>query len=143
MNEALRDWVTNVDSTFYLIGTVAGPAPIPGDGARLPGGDRQETRTQLQARGRLPDSLVACIGGGSNAMNHPFWMAPALRSSALKPQAMASKPASTPPASNGGVPGVLHGNHLLLGRRRPDHRRPLDFRRPGLPRHRPGTRLVA
>jgi tryptophan synthase beta chain len=75
MNEALRDWVTNVESTFYCIGTVAGPHPYPmmvRDFQCIIG---RETREQImQAEGRLPDSLIACIGGGSNAMGlfHPF-----------------------------------------------------------------------
>ena len=85
MNEALRDWVTNVDSTFYLIGTVAGPHPYPAMVRDFQAVIGKETRDQMQAQeGRLPDSLVACIGGGSNAMGlfHPFLMTPALKSSA-------------------------------------------------------------
>ncbi|MBF3199568.1 tryptophan synthase subunit beta, partial [Pseudomonas aeruginosa] len=75
MNEALRDWVTNVDSTFYLIGTVAGPHPYPAMVRDFQAVIGKETREQLaEKEGRLPDSLVACIGGGSNAMGlfHPF-----------------------------------------------------------------------
>jgi tryptophan synthase beta chain len=75
MNEALRDWVTNVDDTFYCIGTAAGPHPYPAHGARFPVVIGEETREQMMEReGRLPDSLVACIGGGSNAIGlfHPF-----------------------------------------------------------------------
>ncbi|HEY4404360.1 MAG TPA: tryptophan synthase subunit beta, partial [Xanthobacteraceae bacterium] len=75
MNEALRDWVTNVHSTYYCIGTVAGPHPYPAMVRDFQSVIREETRTQMQeAEGRLPDSLVACIGGGSNAMGlfHPF-----------------------------------------------------------------------
>ncbi|MFX5038473.1 tryptophan synthase subunit beta, partial [Acinetobacter baumannii] len=69
MNEALRDWVTNVDSTFYLIGTVAGPHPYPAMVRDFQAVIGKETREQLaEKEGRLPDSLVACIGGGSNAM---------------------------------------------------------------------------
>ena len=69
MNEALRDWVTNVDSTFYCIGTIAGPHPYPMMVRDFQSIIGRETREQLQeAEGRLPDSLVACIGGGSNAM---------------------------------------------------------------------------
>ena len=68
MNEALRDWVTNVADTYYLIGTVAGPHPYPAMVRDFQAVIGKETRDQLQAQeGRLPDSLVACIGGGSNA----------------------------------------------------------------------------
>ena len=75
MNEALRDWVTNVADTFYCIGTVAGPHPYPMMVRDFQCVIGNETRAQMQeAEGRLPDSLIACIGGGSNAMGlfHPF-----------------------------------------------------------------------
>src|SRR5476649_941131 len=75
MNEALRDWVTNVTDTFYCIGTVAGPHPYPMMVRDFQSVIGEETREQMQAaEGRLPDSLIACIGGGSNAMGlfHPF-----------------------------------------------------------------------
>jgi tryptophan synthase beta chain len=75
MNEALRDWVTNVSDTFYCIGTVAGPHPYPGMVRDFQSVIGNETRTQMQeAEGRLPDSLIACVGGGSNAIGlfHPF-----------------------------------------------------------------------
>src|SRR5436305_204599 len=75
MNEALRDWVTNVHDTYYCIGTVAGPHPYPAMVRDFQSVIGVETRAQLQqAEGRLPDSLIACIGGGSNAMGlfHPF-----------------------------------------------------------------------
>src|SRR6202165_4322159 len=75
MNEALRDWVTNVGSTFYCIGTIAGPHPYPMMVRDFQSIIGRETREQMQqAEGRLPDSLIACIGGGSNAMGlfHPF-----------------------------------------------------------------------
>src|SRR5205085_2960847 len=75
MNEALRDWVTNVENTFYCIGTVAGPHPYPMMVRDFQCVIGRETREQLMAaEGRLPDSLIACIGGGSNAMGlfHPF-----------------------------------------------------------------------
>ena len=68
MNEALRDWVTNVESTFYLIGTVAGPHPYPAMVRDFQSVIGRETREQIMAaEGRLPDTLVACVGGGSNA----------------------------------------------------------------------------
>ena len=75
MNEALRDWVTNVEDTFYCIGTVAGPHPYPAMVRDFQSIIGYETREQMQeAEGRMPDSLIACIGGGSNAMGlfHPF-----------------------------------------------------------------------
>ncbi len=75
MNEALRDWVTNVADTFYCIGTAAGPHPYPAMVRDFQSIIGNETRVQMQEmEGRLPDSLVACIGGGSNAIGlfHPF-----------------------------------------------------------------------
>ncbi|KPW91616.1 Tryptophan synthase beta chain, partial [Pseudomonas syringae pv. cerasicola] len=75
LNEALRDWVTNVDDTFYLIGTVAGPHPYPAMVRDFQAIIGKETKEQMQEKeGRLPDSLIACVGGGSNAMGlfHPF-----------------------------------------------------------------------
>ena len=75
MNEAMRDWVSNVDDTFYIIGTVAGPHPYPVLVRDLQSIIGRETRQQcLEATGRLPDALVACVGGGSNAIGlfHPF-----------------------------------------------------------------------
>jgi len=105
MNEALRDWVTNVDNTFYMIGTVAGPHPYPTlvrDFQAIIG--REAHQQMLEREGRLPDSLVACIGGGSNAMGlfHPF--TPKYRWSAWKRPVTASTPASTPPASRAARP---------------------------------------
>jgi tryptophan synthase beta chain len=75
MNEALRDWVANVEDTYYLIGTAAGPHPFPMMVRDFQSVIGQEVRTQLHEQaGRLPDTLVACIGGGSNAIGlfHPF-----------------------------------------------------------------------
>jgi tryptophan synthase beta chain len=75
LNEAMRDWVTNVDNTFYIIGTVAGPHPYPAMVRDFQAVIGRETRSQiLQQEGRLPDALVACVGGGSNAIGlfHPF-----------------------------------------------------------------------
>jgi len=75
LNEAMRDWVTNVDSTFYIIGTVAGPHPYPAMVRDFQAVIGRETRSQiLEREGRLPDALVACVGGGSNAIGlfHPF-----------------------------------------------------------------------
>jgi len=116
MNEALRDWVTNVHNTFYCIGTVAGPHPYPMMVRDFQSVIGIETRTQMQAaEGRLPDSLVACIGGGSNAMGlfHPF-----LDDSSIEifgVEAAGHGLAQLHAASiAGGRPGVLHGNRTYL-----------------------------
>jgi tryptophan synthase beta chain len=116
MNEALRDWVTNVADTFYCIGTVAGPHPYPmmvRDFQCIIG---RETRAQMQeAEGRLPDSLIACIGGGSNAMGlfHPFLDD---RSVAIYGVEAAGHGLTNLHAASiaGGRPGVLHGNRTYL-----------------------------
>src|SRR5512145_1457821 len=82
MNEALRDWVTNVHDTFYLIGTAAGPHPYPAMVRDFQAVIGRETRAQMLAQeGRLPDSLVACIGGGSNAIGlfHEFLDEPSVK----------------------------------------------------------------
>src|SRR5436853_1053088 len=116
MNEALRDWVTNVETTFYCIGTVAGPHPYPMMVRDFQSIIGRETREQmLAAEGRLPDSLIACIGGGSNAMGlfHPFLDDPGIEifgveaaGHGLDKQHAASL--------TGGRPGVLHGNRTFL-----------------------------
>jgi tryptophan synthase beta chain len=116
MNEALRDWVTNVDSTFYCIGTVAGPHPYPAMVRDFQSVIGTETREQmLEAEGRLPDSLVACIGGGSNAMGlfHPFLDD---REVAIYGVEAAGHGLSGLHAASlsGGKPGVLHGNRTYL-----------------------------
>ena len=73
MNEALRDWVANVEDTYYIIGTAAGPHPYPAMVRNFQSVIGDEVREQMQeAEGRLPDTLVACIGGGSNGVFHPF-----------------------------------------------------------------------
>jgi len=116
MNEALRDWVTNVHDTFYCIGTVAGPHPYPGMVRDFQSIIGRETREQLQeAEGRLPDSLVACIGGGSNAMGlfHPFLDDPSVEIYGV--EAAGHGLHSLHAASiTGGRPGVLHGNRTYL-----------------------------
>ena len=116
MNEALRDWVTNVDTTFYCIGTVAGPHPYPAMVRDFQSVIGTETREQmLEAEGRLPDSLVACIGGGSNAMGlfHPFLDD---REVAIYGVEAAGHGLSGLHAASlsGGKPGVLHGNRTYL-----------------------------
>jgi len=116
MNEALRDWVTNVANTFYCIGTVAGPHPYPAMVRDFQCVIGDETRQQMQeAEGRLPDSLLACIGGGSNAMGlfHPFLDD---RSVAIYGVEAAGHGLDQLHAASiaGGRPGVLHGNRTYL-----------------------------
>ena len=118
MNEAMRDWVTNVDETFYCIGTVAGPHPYPEmvrDFQTIIG---KETREQMQEQeGRLPDSLVACIGGGSNAMGlfHPFLDDEGIEIIGVEAGGHGVDDRMEHAASiSGGRPGVLHGNRTYL-----------------------------
>ena len=116
MNEALRDWVTNVSSTFYCIGTVAGPHPYPAMVRDFQSIIGRETREQMmEAEGRLPDSLIACIGGGSNAMGlfHPFLDD---RAVAIYGVEAAGHGLTQLHAASiaGGRPGVLHGNRTYL-----------------------------
>ena len=120
MNDALRDWVTNVRDTFYCIGTVAGPHPYPAmvrDFQRIIG---RETRWQLEEQegaGRLPDSVVAAIGGGSNAMGlfHPFLDDASVRIIGVEAGGKGVDERMMHCASlTGGRPGVLHGNRTYL-----------------------------
>ena len=117
MNEALRDWVTNVDSTFYMIGTVAGPHPYPAMVRDFQAVIGKETREQMLAQeGRLPDSLVACIGGGSNAMGlfHPFLDDTGIDIIGVEAAGHGIETGKHAASLNGGVPGVLHGNRTFL-----------------------------
>lgn len=117
MNEALRDWVTNVDSTFYMIGTVAGPHPYPAMVRDFQAVIGKETREQMMAQeGRLPDSLVACIGGGSNAMGlfHPFLDDTSVEIIGVEAAGHGIATGKHAASLNGGVPGVLHGNRTFL-----------------------------
>src|SRR5690606_9620946 len=117
MNAALRDWVTNVDSTFYLIGTVAGPHPYPAMVRDFQAVIGKETREQLaEKEGRLPDSLVACIGGGSNAMGlfHPFLDDASVKIVGVEAAGHGIETGKHAASLNGGVPGVLHGNRTFL-----------------------------
>jgi tryptophan synthase beta chain len=118
MNEALRDWVTNVRSTFYCIGTVAGPHPYPAMVRDFQSIIGRETREQmLEREGRLPDSLVACIGGGSNAMGlfHPFLDDEGVRIIGVEAGGHGVDERNEHAASlTGGRPGVLHGNRTYL-----------------------------
>ncbi|MGY6531553.1 tryptophan synthase subunit beta [Glycocaulis sp.] len=117
MNEALRDWVTNPDDTFYVIGTVAGPHPYPAMVRDFQSVIGREARAQMLDRiGRLPDAAVACIGGGSNAMGlfYPFLEDENVRLIGVE---AAGKGVDTPDHAaslNGGKPGILHGNRTYL-----------------------------
>jgi tryptophan synthase beta chain len=117
MNEALRDWVTNVSDTFYCIGTVAGPHPYPAMVRDFQSIIGRETREQLErAEGRLPDSLVACIGGGSNAMGlfHPFLDEPGIEIYGVEAAGHGIASGQHAASIAGGRPGVLHGNRTYL-----------------------------
>ena len=120
MNDALRDWVTNVRDTFYCIGTVAGPHPYPAMVRDFQSIIGRETRAQLAAQegeGRLPDSVIAAIGGGSNAMGmfHPFLDDPSVRIIGVEAGGKGVDERMQHCASlTGGRPGVLHGNRTYL-----------------------------
>jgi tryptophan synthase beta chain len=113
MNEALRDWVANVEDTYYLIGTVAGPHPYPAMVRDFQTVIGDEVRAQLmQAEDRLPDTLVACVGGGSNAMGlfHPFLDDPDVAMIGVEAAGEGIASGRHAASLNGGAPGVLHGN---------------------------------
>jgi tryptophan synthase beta chain len=117
MNEALRDWVTNVTNTFYCIGTVAGPHPYPMMVRDFQSIIGNETRAQLlDAEGRSPDSLIACIGGGSNAMGlfHPFLDEPHIEIYGVEAAGHGLSTGLHAASIAGGRPGVLHGNRTYL-----------------------------
>jgi tryptophan synthase beta chain len=117
MNEALRDWVTNVESTFYLIGSVAGPHPYPAMVRDFQAVIGNEVRTQIMAKeGRLPDTLVACVGGGSNAMGlfHPFLDDPDVRMIGVEAEGHGIETGEHAAALSAGSPGVLHGSRSYL-----------------------------
>ncbi|MEZ5726425.1 MAG: tryptophan synthase subunit beta [Paracoccaceae bacterium] len=118
MNDALRDWVTNVRDTFYCIGTVAGPHPYPAMVRDFQSIIGRETKQQMmRAEGRLPDSVIACIGGGSNAMGlfHPFIDDPEVRIIGVEAGGHGVDERMEHCASlTGGRPGVLHGNRTYL-----------------------------
>ena len=117
MNEALRDWVANVDDTFYIIGTVAGPHPYPAMVRDFQSIIGKETKVQMQEReGRLPDTLVACIGGGSNAMGlfHPFLDDKDVNIIGVEAGGLGLDTPDHAASLAGGKPGVLHGNRTYL-----------------------------
>ncbi len=117
MNEALRDWVANVENTFYIIGTAAGPHPYPSMVRDFQCVIGNEVRAQMQeAEGRLPDTLVACIGGGSNAIGlfHPFLDDPSVEMYGVEAAGHGLDTDKHAASLNGGRPGVLHGNRTYL-----------------------------
>jgi tryptophan synthase beta chain len=117
MNEALRDWVTNVTDTFYCIGTVAGPHPYPMMVRDFQSIIGEETRAQMcELEGRLPNSLIACIGGGSNAMGlfHPFLDDRDVEIYGVEAAGHGLATGLHAASIAGGRPGVLHGNRTYL-----------------------------
>ena len=117
LNEAMRDWVTNIDNTFYIIGTVAGPHPYPAMVRDFQAIIGREARTQiLDQAGRLPDALIACVGGGSNAIGlfHPFLNDESVALYGVEGggDGIASGHHAAPLSA--GTPGVLHGNRTYL-----------------------------
>ncbi|WP_417516424.1 tryptophan synthase subunit beta [Minwuia sp.] len=117
MNEALRDWVTNVENTFYIIGTAAGPHPYPElvrDFQSVIGNEAKEQ--MMEREGRLPDTLVACIGGGSNAIGlfHPFLDDKDVQIVGVEAAGHGIETGEHAASLTGGRPGVLHGNKTYL-----------------------------
>ena len=117
MNEAMRDWVSNVGDTFYIIGTAAGPHPYPAMVRDFQSVIGREAREQLMSRtGRLPDACVAAIGGGSNAIGlfHPFIGDEGVRLIGIEAAGLGLEGNSHAASLQGGRPGVLHGNRTYL-----------------------------
>ena len=117
MNEAMRDWVANVEDTFYIIGTVAGPHPYPMMVRDFQSVIGEEAKEQMrEAEGRLPDVCVACIGGGSNAMGlfHPFLDDASVRLIGVEAGGHGIETGQHAASLTGGRPGVLHGNRTYL-----------------------------
>lgn len=117
LNEAMRDWVTNVDDTFYIIGTVAGPHPYPAMVRDFQSVIGREARQQILAQeGRLPDALVACVGGGSNAIGlfHPFLADENVAIYGVEAGGDGVETGRHAAPLTAGKPGVLHGNRTYL-----------------------------
>ncbi|BAU47298.1 tryptophan synthase subunit alpha [Sulfurifustis variabilis] len=117
LNEAMRDWVTNVDDTFYIIGTVAGPHPYPQMVRDFQSVIGREVRYQIREfEGRLPDALVACVGGGSNAMGlfYPFLDEPQVKLYGVEAAGDGLETGRHAATLCAGRPGVLHGNRTYL-----------------------------
>ena len=117
LNEALRDWVTNVENTFYIIGTVAGPAPYPEMVRDFQSVIGEECLTQMPAMiGRQPDAVVACVGGGSNAMGifYPYIRHEDVRLIGVEAAGLGLSSGKHAASISAGSPGVLHGNRTYL-----------------------------
>jgi tryptophan synthase beta chain len=117
MNEAMRDWVTNVDDTFYIIGTVAGPHPYPALVRDFQAVIGREARQQMQDKtGKLPDALVACVGGGSNAIGlfYPFLSDESVAKYGVEAAGDGIETGRHSAPLCVGRPGVLHGNRTYL-----------------------------
>ncbi|MES9876144.1 MAG: tryptophan synthase subunit beta [Candidatus Sedimenticola sp. PURPLELP] len=117
LNEAMRDWVTNIDNTFYIIGTVAGPHPYPAMVRDFQTVIGREAREQMQRQaGRLPDALVACVGGGSNAIGlfHPFLDDQDVSIYGVEAAGDGLETGNHAAPLCAGKPGVLHGNRTYL-----------------------------
>jgi len=117
LNEAMRDWVTNVDNTFYIIGTVAGPHPYPAMVRDFQSIIGREAREQIQAQaGRLPDALIACVGGGSNAIGlfYPFLDDAGVAIYGVEAAGDGIETGHHAATLCAGRPGVLHGNRTYL-----------------------------
>jgi len=117
LNEAMRDWVTNVDDTFYIIGTVAGPHPYPAMVRDFQTVIGREARVQMQEQtGRLPDALIACVGGGSNAIGlfHPFLADEGVEIYGVEAAGYGLETGRHAAPLCAGTSGVLHGNRTYL-----------------------------
>jgi tryptophan synthase beta chain len=117
LNEAMRDWVTNIENTFYIIGTVAGPHPYPMMVRDFQSVIGEECRVQMpQMTGRQPDYVVACIGGGSNAMGifYPYIDEPGVKLVGVEAAGEGMDSGKHAASLSAGVPGVLHGNRTYL-----------------------------
>lgn len=117
MNEAMRDWATNVDDTFYIIGTAAGPHPYPELVRDFQCVIGREARQQcLDQTGKLPDALVACVGGGSNAIGlfHPFLTDKSVKMYGVEAGGLGLESGKHAAPLNRGIPGVLHGTRTYL-----------------------------
>jgi len=117
MNEAMRDWATNVDDTFYIIGTAAGPHPYPQLVRDFQSIIGREARQQCLAQaGKLPDALVACVGGGSNAIGlfHPFLTDTSVKMYGVEAGGLGIETGKHAAPLSVGIPGILHGNRTYL-----------------------------
>ena len=117
LNEAMRDWVTNIENTFYIIGTVAGPNPYPMMVRDFQSVIGEECRVQMPVlAGRQPDYVVACIGGGSNAMGifYPYIDEPGVQLVGVEAAGEGLDSSKHAASLTAGIPGVLHGNRTYL-----------------------------